>query len=126
MTWNSAARKSFGWAALAFSPILFVMAAISTVHSLAAYYLQLAVFSAASGAGVISGVSALLGLRWTAKASVLLAGFGGIYFLSIGLLIAFFSSKGFLPPALAAILLPILIGVGLLFLAHKLGRGHAP
>ena len=126
MVWTPAARKSFGWATLAFSPILFVMAAISTVQSLAVYYFQLAVFSAASAALIISGLSALLGLRWTTKGPVLLAGFGGIYFLNAGVFLVLFSSKGLLPPVLTAALLPVAIGCGLLLLAYKLGRSHVP
>ena len=126
MAWTPAARKSFGLATLVISPILFVMAAISTVQSLTDYYFQLAVFSAASAALFISGFSALLGLRWTTKGPVLLAGFGGLYFLSAGVLIALFASKGLLAPALAASLLPVLIGGGLLLWAYRLGRTHAP
>ena len=124
MAWSAEARKSFGWAALALSPILFLMAAISTVQSLVFYYFQLAVFSAASSAGIVCGVSALLGLRWTTKGKVLLLAFCGLYFLAAGIYIAIFSSKGLLPPAIATSLLPVVIGGCLLFLAYRCGRSH--
>lgn len=125
MTWSPSARKSFGLAALAFCPLLFVMAAISTVHSLTTYYMQLAVFSAASCTCLVCGISALLGLRWTTKGPVLLATFGGLYFLGAGALIGLFCLKGFLPRAVLMPLLAALTGVGLLLWARKLGRGHA-
>jgi hypothetical protein len=126
MVWSTEARRSFGLAALAFSPILFLMAAISTVQSLVFYYFQLAVFSAASSTGLVCGVSALLGLRWTTKGRVLLLAFCGLYFVAAGIFIAIFSAKGLLPPAVAASLLPVVIGGCLLFLAYRSGRSHAP
>ncbi len=55
--------RAAAWISL--SPILFLMAAISTVESLAVYYAQLACFAIVSIAGLATGVGYALGKSWS-------------------------------------------------------------
>jgi hypothetical protein len=67
------------WVVLA--PVLWVMAAISTVKSDTVYRVQLVAFSAVAGLGLVCGVLALLRYRWAAWGLFIVSSAGAIYFL---------------------------------------------
>ena len=62
------------WIVLA--PILWLMAAISSVESDVAYRVQLVAFSAAAIVGLVSGVCALLAHTWAARGLFLVSSLG--------------------------------------------------
>lgn len=64
----SAAHKSLSKAAawILFSPVLFLMAAISTVESETTYYVQLVIFGFATLVGVATGIAYIFGWAWGA------------------------------------------------------------
>ncbi|CBE68551.1 MAG: hypothetical protein F9K13_03390 [Candidatus Methylomirabilis oxygeniifera] len=53
--------RAVAWTWICISPLLFVMAAISTVQSLTVYYVQLACFGAVAVMGLLGGIALLLG-----------------------------------------------------------------
>jgi len=66
------------WIALA--PVLFLMAAISTVRSTTTYYVQLSIFSAVAVAGFVCGTAALLRQAWAGICLMVLSYLGAVYF----------------------------------------------
>lgn len=66
------------WIVLA--PILWLMAAISSLESDVAYRVQLVAFSAAAIVGLVSGVCALLAHTWAARGLFLVSSLGVAYF----------------------------------------------
>ncbi|WP_133174691.1 hypothetical protein [Candidatus Methylomirabilis limnetica] len=81
-------RRGATWVLL--SPLLFVMAAISTVESLTTYYVQLVCFSIVSIAGVVTGVGFVFGWPWANISAKYIAGIVIVYFVCSWLLIALF------------------------------------
>jgi len=67
-----------GWILL--SPVVFVMAAISTVESAMTYRIQLAAFSAVALAAVVFGVAGILRRSWAALGFLVLSSLGAAYF----------------------------------------------
>lgn len=53
--------RGAAWAWICISPVLFIMAAISTVQSQTTYYVQLVCIGAAAAVGFVGGIALLLG-----------------------------------------------------------------
>jgi|SRR5687768_17161299 hypothetical protein len=74
-----------GWILL--SPVVFVMAAISTVESATTYRIQLAAFTAVAVAAVVFGVAGVLRRSWAAVGFLVLSSLGAAYCFIAALLI---------------------------------------
>ena len=74
------------WVLLA--PLIFFMAAISTVRSEATYHIQLIVFSVVALAGLIVGVGGLFLRSWSVVGMFILSWMSALYFLGSALIIA--------------------------------------
>jgi hypothetical protein len=81
-------RRAAMW--ILFSPILFIMAAISTVESLTTYYVQLACFSIVSITGIATGFGFIFGWFWANISAKYITWLVIIYFVGSWLLIAIF------------------------------------
>src|SRR5688572_19310721 len=79
--------RTFGAVWIMLAPVVFLMAAISTVQSEVTYRVQLAAFSAVALAGVILGVAGLLRRSWAAVGLLVLSSLGAAYFFGAALLI---------------------------------------
>jgi hypothetical protein len=119
--------RTFGAVWIMLAPVVFLMAAISTVQSEVTYRVQLAAFSAVALAGVILGVAGLLGRSWAAVGLLVLSLLGAAYFFGAALLILVWP----LVPGSAAefnavvMLVPLMIapfGVPFLLMARSLRR----
>jgi hypothetical protein len=80
--------KAASWILL--SPLLFLMAAISTVESLTTNYVQLVIFGLATLLGMATGIGYLFGWSWAAVTAKYLFWAIAFCFLGIPLLIAAF------------------------------------
>jgi hypothetical protein len=69
------------------SPILLVMAGISTLESETAYYVQLGCFGAVSAVGLISGVALVANRPWPRPILEALSWLGFTYFAGSGLMV---------------------------------------
>jgi hypothetical protein len=76
--------KKYGWIWIVISPVLFLMAAISSVESIATYYIQLLCFSIIAALGFVSGICALFQKNWAYKVLKILSWTGFIYFSGAG------------------------------------------
>lgn len=63
----------FGVIWIILSPVIFLMAAISTVKSLTIYHVQLAVFSTVSLVGLVAGIGALFRQVWAGRSLLILS-----------------------------------------------------
>lgn len=81
-------RRAATWILL--SPLLFIMAAISTVESLTTYYVQLVCFSIVSLAGISTGFGYAFGWSWANISAKYITWLVIIYFIGSWLLIALF------------------------------------
>ena len=81
-------RRAALWVLL--SPLLFLMASISTVESLTTYYVQLVCFSLVSLAGVATGVGFIFGWSWANISAKYIKWLVIIFFVGSWLLIAGF------------------------------------
>lgn len=81
-------RRAAAWILL--SPLLFFMAAISTVESLTTYYVQLVCFSIVSIAGIATGLGFIFGWPWSNASAKFIARLVIIYFVGSLVLIALF------------------------------------
>jgi len=88
----SASTKNYRSAALwiLLSPLLFLMAAISTVEPLTTYYVQLACFGVVTLSGVVTGIGFIFGWPWVNISAKYLKGLIFIYFVGSLLLIGLF------------------------------------
>lgn len=82
--------KSLGWVWLILSPVLFLMAAISTVKSDFAYNVQLICFGALAAVGVAGSIAILLGHSLGQRTLRVLSWLGFIYFAGSAVLIPVF------------------------------------
>ena len=108
------------------SPVLFTMAAISTVKSLTTYYIQLFGFGIVSISGLISGVGLIFNQSWAMKVCFAVCCAGCAYFVGAGILMLIYmvpaiinhgaSSLLFIPVALGS----CLFGVPFYLMAKKL------
>lgn len=81
-------RRAATWILL--SPLLFLMAAISTVESLTTYYVQLVCFSIVSIVGIATGFGFIFGWSWVNISAKYITWLVIIYFVGSLLLIALF------------------------------------
>ena len=81
-------RRAATWIVL--SPILFLMASISTVESITTYYVQLGCFSFVSLAGVATGLGFIFGWPWANISAKYIKWLVIIFFVGSWLLIAAF------------------------------------
>ena len=123
--------RSLGWAWLVLSPILFLMAAISTVNSETAYHLQLACFSAVALAGVMGSAALLLGHPLGRRILQVLSWLGFAYFVGAAMLIPVFHLFRAPEVTLSSLATVALIagaigvfGVPFLYMARKLGNAQ--
>jgi hypothetical protein len=79
--------RVFGGIWVFLAPIIFVMAAISTVRSETTYLIQLIAFSAVSLAGLVVGVGGLFRRPWAAFGMLILSWTGGVYFVGCATLL---------------------------------------
>jgi hypothetical protein len=79
--------RTFGAVWLLLAPVVYVMAALSTLKSEADYRVQLAVFSVVALAGVILGVAGVLRRTWAAMGLWVLSSLGADYLFGAALLI---------------------------------------
>jgi hypothetical protein len=86
--------RSIGWVWVVLAPIIFGMAAISTVRSIGTYYAQLAAFSAIAVAALVFGLSAAFGMLWARRGLVVLSWLGCIYFCGSSLLMTAYTAAG--------------------------------
>ncbi len=57
-------NRKLGWVWIIIGPILWLMAAISSVESLTFYYIQFACISSISIVGFVAGIASLIKLNW--------------------------------------------------------------
>jgi hypothetical protein len=79
-------RRAAAWVLL--SPLLFFMAAISTVESLTTYYVQLVCFSIVSITGIATGLGFIFGWSWSNISAKIITRLVIIYFVGSWVLIA--------------------------------------
>lgn len=90
----SVSRKSkkslriFGVIWVLLAPLIFFIAAISTVRSEVTYHIQLIVFSVVALAGLIVGVGGLFLRSWSVVGMFILSWMSALYFLGSALIIA--------------------------------------
>ncbi len=72
------------------SPLLFLMAVISTVESLSVYYVQLVCFGLISIAGILTGFGYIFSWPWVTISSRLITRVLVIYFVGSWILMALF------------------------------------
>jgi hypothetical protein len=88
----SKAVRAIGWVWVVLAPIIFGMAAISTVRSVSAYYAQLAAFSAVALAALVFGLSAAFGAVWARRGLLSLSWLGCIYFCGSSVLMVAYTA----------------------------------
>jgi hypothetical protein len=77
----------FGGIWIALAPLLFLMAAISTVESMTTYYVQLAAFSTVALVGFVAGIGAMFRRVWTGRSMLVLSLVVGAYFCGSALIL---------------------------------------
>lgn len=103
--------RSIGVTWIVLSPVIFLMAAISTVESNLTYQIQLVAFSTVALAGMIAGIGALFRHVWAAKSLMILSWIGAVYYLGSATLLLLWP---FIPGTGAKfdfLLIPIVLGV---------------
>ena len=88
----STEERNYGRAAkwILLSPLLFIMASISTVESLTTYYIQLVCFSIVSIAGIATGIGFIFGWPWANISAKYISRTVVVIFVGIPLLIVLF------------------------------------
>lgn len=120
--------RAYGISWIILSPIVFLMAAISTVKSDLTYKIQLVAFSAVALAGLLAGVGTLFKQIWAAVTLQVLSWIGATYFLGSATLLLIWP---FIPGTKAVFhlaILPIFLGIAVfgipfLFMAIRLKSG---
>jgi ABC-type arginine/histidine transport system permease subunit len=82
--------RSLGWTWLCLSPVLFIIAAISSVKSETTYYVQLAFFGMPAAAGIVGSVALLFGRSLGRRILQVLSWLGFAYFTGAALLVPVF------------------------------------
>ena len=91
----AAARlRTLGLIWLVLAPVLFLMAAISTVRSDLTYNIQITAFSMVAVAGVFFGTAAVLRRSWSAVGLFVLSCLGATYFFGAVILTLVLPSQG--------------------------------
>ena len=105
--------RSIGWVWVVLAPIIFGMAAISTVQSISTYYTQLVIFSVVAIAALVFGLAAGFGARWSRRGLLVLSWLGCIYFCGSSLLMAAYMVAGAFQSGLwpGLFLLAVVLGV---------------
>ena len=91
MTHTAAAARlrTIGLIWIVLGPVLFLMAAISTVGSDLTYNIQITAFSMVAAAGVLFGTAAVLRRSWSAMGLFVLSCIGATYFFGAALVTLF-------------------------------------
>jgi hypothetical protein len=113
-----------GW--ILMSPVVFAMAAISTVESETTYRAQLAAFSAVAIAAVVFGVAGVMRRSWAALGFLVLSSLGAAYFFIAALLILigpFVPRSTTTSPGLGGPLALMIAPVGLPFIIMAVALG---
>ena len=84
-------QKKYGWIWIIMSPILWLMAAISTVESITTYYIQLTIFSIVAIIGIACGIAALFQLSWAYIALKYLSWLSFFFFTGSGIVMLAYS-----------------------------------
>ena len=117
--------RTFGAVWLFLAPVVYLMAAVSSVKSETQYRVQLALFSAVALAGAILGVAGLLRRTWAAIGLLVLSSLGAAYFFGAALLILIWpfvpgsvAQVSFLMLLVALMIFPV--GLPFLYMARAL------
>ena len=122
--------RTLGWIWLVLSPVLFLMAAISTVKSDLTYNIQLVCFRAVATAGLVGSIAVLFGHSFGRRILHALSWLGFVYFTGAALLVPVFhvlnadvslASLGFV--VLIAVAMGA-FGIPFLSMARKLGNAQ--
>ena len=108
--------RAIGWVWVVLAPIIFAIAAISTVRSINFYYAQLMAFSAVAIAALAFGFSAALGASWARRGLLSLSLLGCIYFFGSGVLMAAYTAVGAFKSGVWPGLLPVAVVASVLAL----------
>lgn len=121
--------KKYGWIWIVLSPILMLMASISTVESLTTYYIQLICFSVIAVIGFVAGVAALLKAGWAPYVLKYLSWLGFVYFSGSGVMILLLSMPKMMENNLESIALLLSISLAVIatglpfyFMAKNVGK----
>jgi hypothetical protein len=101
--------RVFGVIWVLIAPVVFAMAAISTVRSETTYRIQLAAFSAVAVVSFVAGVGGLFRRSWAAFGMLVLSWLGAVFFLGSALLLSLWP----LVPGAEATFHPIVLSVSL-------------
>jgi hypothetical protein len=94
------------------SPILFLMALISTVESALVYQIQVICFGIISTIGIISGIGILLLRKWACYLLRVVSGIGFIYFVGAAFLMIIYSVFGMVKGNISSFIgIPFAFGV---------------
>ena len=106
--------KKIGIVWLLLGPILFFMAAISTVESLTTYYIQLVAFGVVSLSGFISGIGLIFNRSWAVKLCFAASCLGCIYFVGASILMLIYMIPAIINHGIDSLLIiPIALGSGI-------------
>jgi hypothetical protein len=121
--------KKFGWIWILISPVLLIMALISTVESLTTYYIQLTCIVIIAILGFVSGIFSLFNFNWAFSILRFNSWLGFIYFSGTGAVLTVYSIKPLLNGNLNATLFMTLIsfaiiatGLPFYFMAKAIGK----
>lgn len=113
--------RRFGVIWILLAPVIYMMAAISTVKSDTTYHIQLMAFSIVAITALVAGVAAVLRQRWAAIALLALLSLAVLYFVGCSIAIVVMAE---LPDStvtatpLIVVLIALVVGIpGLPFLA---------
>ena len=84
-------QKKYGWIWIIISPILLLMAAISTVESITTYYIQFVIISIIAIIGFVSGIATLFKYNWAYVALRYLSWISFVYYSGSGLVMFAYS-----------------------------------
>jgi hypothetical protein len=105
--------RMFGGIWVALAPLLFLMAAISTVRSETTYYIQLAGFSIVALGGLVAGVGALFRCAWAGRFLLVLSWLGAAYFIGSALMLLLWPFFPDTAAKLNVVILLISLGIAL-------------
>lgn len=86
--------RALGLVWIVLAPVVFLMAAISTVRSDLAYNVQLTAFSVMAAGGVFFGTAAVLRQSWSAVGLFVLSCVGAAYFFGAALVALVWPAQG--------------------------------
>jgi hypothetical protein len=126
---TKAGYKKYGVIWIVISPILWLMAAISSVASSTTYYIQLTCFSIVAFLGLVSGIASLFQSNSAYVVLKALSWLGFIFFSGSGILIIIYGLPSILKGDFTTISIIIPVSVGVVatglpfyFMARKLGQ----